>query len=140
MRPMVRTLLILGVFACGSACNAAPATAPSTRPAAEPAKELALRDIEGADRRPLDCGKAKASVVFFLAHDCPISNSYAPEINRICAVYGGAEKFTFSIVHPYADLTAAEAKKHAKEYGFTAPVFVDAEHKLCDRVGATVTP
>lgn len=88
----------------------------------------------------MDCGKAKAAIVFFLAHDCPISNSYAPEINRIGAIYGGDEKFTITIVHPYADLTAAEARKHAKEYGFAAPVLIDAEHKLCDRVGATVTP
>jgi hypothetical protein len=30
----------------------------------------------------------KAGVVFFVATDCPVSNSYAPEIQRVCREYG----------------------------------------------------
>jgi len=137
--------LAIGILASISACRAAdPATAPATRPAdaAQVAsKEVVLRDIEGVERRPLTSAEnGKGAVLFFISHDCPISNSYAPEINRIFATYGGAGKFTFGVVHPYAELTVEEARKHAKEFSLKAPVFIDAKHVLCDRVGATITP
>jgi hypothetical protein len=142
---MRRTILAMGILASLAACGAAgPATSPATRPAESSAaapKDLVLRDIDGVERHPLAAAeKGKGAVLFFIAHDCPISNSYAPEINRICAAYGGAGKFTFGIVHPYAELTVEEAKKHAKDFSLTAPVFIDAKHVLCDRVGSTITP
>lgn len=141
---MNRALWVMG-FSALLLVGAAAAPAPSTRPAdanhpTPAARELALKDIEGVERRPLDCGEGKGAVVFFISHDCPISNSYAPEIKRIASAYGGAGKFTFSIVHPYAELTVDEARKHAKEYALTLPIFIDKQHVVCDRVGAKVTP
>jgi thiol-disulfide isomerase/thioredoxin len=129
------------LFLC--ALTAGAATAPSTRPAGGGASPdaVVLKDIEGVERHPLaSTPGGKAAVVIFLAHDCPISNSYAPEINRLCAQYGGDGKFAFSLVHPLAELSADEAKKHAKEYGYTVPVFVDTKHVLTRRLGPKVTP
>ena len=31
--------------------------------------------------------QSRATVTFFIASDCPISNAYAPEISRICSIY-----------------------------------------------------
>ena len=45
----------------------------------------ALAGAAGPDL--FDLGAARARVLFFLAHDCPIANSYAPEIRRICGDY-----------------------------------------------------
>ena len=42
--------------------------------------------IDGAVLRPLEPAGI-ANVLFFVATDCPVSNSYAPEIQRICAAY-----------------------------------------------------
>jgi hypothetical protein len=53
------------------------ATSVAKQPAA-----IALRDTNGAWQRPLQSDK-RAVVLFFIARDCPISNGYAPEINRI---------------------------------------------------------
>src|SRR4051794_22230120 len=109
-------LMLIVLLPSATACRgetatpAKPATQPVVNPAVEPAREIVVKDIEGTDRKPLDCdpSHAKGSVLFFLSHDCPISNSYAPEINRICTEYGGDGKFVISVVHPFADLKTAE--------------------------------
>jgi len=128
------------------------AAAPATRPAVTPSFEL--RDVDGAARKPLVEAKArgaKAVVFLFVAIDCPISNAYAPEINRICQTYGktndpekDAEKkdgaFDFYFVHADPDLTAADAKKHATDYGYGCPVLMDPKKDLAAALGAKVTP
>ena len=93
-----------------------------------------------ANPDPLTAAKGKKAVVLlFIASDCPISNSYAPEINRICARYT-REKIAFSLVYSDPDLSIAAAKKHAADYGFTCPFVLDPSRRLAHRVGATVTP
>jgi len=79
------------------------------------------------------------SALFFITTDCPIANSFAPEIKRIIAEYGprGA---AFSIV--YTDLRQSEEaeRRHAAEYGYDSPVQRDAGRVLSRRHGVTVTP
>lgn len=81
----------------------------------------------------------KAVVLLFIASDCPISNSYAPEIKRLCARYT-PRNVAFSLVYSDPDLSLAAAKKHAGEYGYTCPLILDPTHRLARRAGATVTP
>src|SRR5436189_6241021 len=98
---------------------------------------LTFNDLDGVSRHPLEPGGKVASVLFFYWHDCPICNSYAPEINRICASY---TNFAFYIVQIDPDLTTAAAKEHAKEYALRAPVLLDPEHRLVKLAKATTTP
>jgi hypothetical protein len=81
----------------------------------------------------------KATVCIFVAMDCPISNSYAPEINRIIAEYS-PRGIAFKIVYCDTDATPEAMTKHAKDYGYTVPVALDAKHELATRLHATVTP
>lgn len=85
----------------------------------------------------MDAGGATASVLIFYLHDCPICNSYAPEINRLCAHY---TNFNFYIVQVDPDLTADAARTHAREFGFRAPVLLDGHHTLTRLAAATVAP
>ncbi|HEY1067531.1 MAG TPA: hypothetical protein VGE52_15520 [Pirellulales bacterium] len=85
---------------------------------------------------PADC---KAVVLLFLGHDCPISNSYTQEIGRICGDYM-PQNVAFCVVYADADLSADDARRHAKEYGFRCPAVVDPEMKLALQTGATVKP
>src|ERR1700674_1680278 len=48
---------------------------------------LRIRDTDRNLRSPLAV-LGRATVLFFIATDCPISNFYAPEIQRICGEYG----------------------------------------------------
>ena len=103
------------------------------------AASLPIADIDGVPRSPLN-PEGKASVLFFITTDCPISNSYAPEIQRICVEYG-AKKVSCHLVYVDPDLTAADVKKHLIEFHYSGlPAILDATHKLVTAAGATVTP
>lgn len=82
---------------------------------------------------------AKATVLFFVAHDCPISNAYAPEINRLDNSYS-PKGVVFYLVYAEKDLTAAQARARARSYGYKFPALLDTRLSLARQLGATVTP
>lgn len=100
--------------------------------------KLVVKDIDGIEHTLVGGGN-RATVLFFVATDCPISNGYAPEINRICARYA-RKNIDFYMVYADRTATLAEIRKHAQEFEFQAPVLFDASHSLVRTVGATVTP
>src|ERR1035438_9079284 len=57
---------------------------------AHPALEFALRDTEGVEHHQNEWAQARAVVLFFVTTDCPLSNGYAPEMNRIEQAYAAA--------------------------------------------------
>ena len=98
---------------------------------------LTFNDLDGVSRHPLEPGGKVASVLFFYWQDCPICNSYAPEINRICDSY---TNLAFYIVQVDPDLAPAAARKHAAEYDLRVPVLLDPRHRLVKLAKATVAP
>ena len=103
------------------------------------AAEISLNDVDGAAQHPLADAGQVATVLIFVLHDCPIANSYAPEISRIAEEYGKRGARTF-VVYGEDDLSPAEAKKHAREYGYRCPVLLDPRRTLARKAGATVSP
>jgi hypothetical protein len=98
-----------------------------------------VKDVDGRVQTPLFQPDKKATVLFFLLPDCPISNAYAPEIKRICADYA-PKKIAAFVVHADPDVTAEQAKKHARDYGFGCPVVLDPAHVLVKKTGVTMAP
>lgn len=96
-----------------------------------------VRDCEGAAQRPLALQGRRAVVLIFTLCDCPVANSMAPAINRLVAAY---TNFAFYLVHADPDTTAAEARRHAADYGYKSPVLLDPHHRLVKLAGATKTP
>jgi thiol-disulfide isomerase/thioredoxin len=96
-------------------------------------------DLAGRPQTPLSQPDKKATVLFFLLPDCPVSNAYAPEIKRICKEYE-AKKVTTFVIHADPDVSADMAKKHAKENGFTCPVLRDPTHVLVKATGVKMAP
>jgi len=103
------------------------------------AASLAISDINGIARFPLK-PEGKASVLFFITSDCPISNAYAPEIQRICSEYG-SKQVSCDLIYVDPDLTVADVKKHVKDFGYSnLPAILDSSQKLVKAAGATITP
>src|SRR5580658_8641841 len=73
-------------------------------------------DIDGRPMTPLHPA-AKAEVLFFVSTDCPISNSFAPEIQHICKDYA-AKGVGCSLVYEDVQVDAAAVRKHLDEYGY----------------------
>jgi hypothetical protein len=83
---------------------------------------------------------AKAQVLFFVSTDCPISNSFAPEIQRICRDYA-AKGVGCSLVYEDFRVDAAAVHKHLAEYGYDGiPSMIDADRHVAARAHATITP
>ena len=96
-----------------------------------------VRDTKGARREPLADRGQKATVLVFVMHDCPIANSYAPELGRIAAEYS-AKGVEFFVV--YTAETPEQAAAHLAEYKLPFSGLCDSELKLAHFAGATVVP
>jgi len=87
-----------------------------------------------------------AHVLFFIATDCPISNSYAPEIQSICRDYS-ARAVSCSLVYEDVDLTNSSARlntvvrDHMQEFRYTdIAATIDSTRVIAKRAKASVTP
>lgn len=100
---------------------------------------LSIADINGVPRSPLKA-EEKALVLFFITSDCPIANSYAPEIQRICSAYA-PKGVSCDMVYVDPTLSKADVQKHLKDFGYASfPAILDSTQKLVKATGATVTP
>lgn len=98
-----------------------------------------LRDTVGVQHTAQEWRGKKAAVVFFIMTDCPLSNGYVPEMNRIRADY---EKQGIAVyaAHSNPFIDDAAVKKHVGEFGYTFPVLLDPKLKLARVAGATTVP
>ena len=104
-----------------------------------------LRDLNGSATAPFT-PTGRASVVFFVATDCPVSNSYAPEIQRVCRDYGprGVE---CSLIYEDVDTHSSAAhldqqvRTHLQEYGYSGfTAVVDRDRVAATHAKASITP
>jgi predicted ATP-grasp superfamily ATP-dependent carboligase len=106
---------------------------------ADPAPSaIIVPDLDGTPHHPLDPENNRANVLFFIRTDCPISNTYAPEITRLQKQYA-SQKIAFYLVYTLRDLTPAAAREHLKQYNLAVPALIDRKHELVKATGATVT-
>lgn len=101
--------------------------------------EVVLSDLDGKPVRALSDGPAKTAVFVFTRSDCPISNRYAPELNRLY------EKFhkrgvDFWLVYVDPNESTEAIRKHLEAYGYRLGALLDPRHQLVARAQATITP
>jgi hypothetical protein len=103
------------------------------------AASLEVTGVRGERLRPLEPA-GPANVLVFTATDCPVSNGYAPEIQRVCAAYAD-RGVRCLLVYEDAGLSADATRAHLTEYRYGAmTAAVDADGRIAAQVGATVTP
>ena len=101
---------------------------------------LSIMDAKGVAQTPFELKGAVASILIFVTHDCPISNAYAKELERLRHDYV-PKKFRFQLIYVDPDLKSDALEKHNSEYGLTHYTSIlDAKHALVKATGATVTP
>ena len=88
---------------------------------------------------PQSLHKSPIQVLIFLRSDCPISNRYAPEVERLNREFS-AKGVQFWLVYPDRADTAANVASNAKEHGYNLPILRDADRSLVKRSDATITP
>jgi AhpC/TSA family len=95
-------------------------------------------DLAGRTRDPF-AGPARVRVFIFARVDCPITNRYAGEMDRIVREFreDGAE---FWLVYPDPSATPQQIRTQMAQYGFTARPIRDPQHELVKRAKATTAP
>lgn len=78
------------------------------------------------------------TVLVFVTTDCPISNRYAPEVQRLAGRFAG--KVEFTLVYPVPTDSDAAIREHVRTFGYTVPWQRDRSQALVKKTGVTVTP
>ena len=94
--------------------------------------------LDGTAADPLQKSPGKVVVLIFVRTECPISNRYAPAIQRISAKYEG--KAVFWLVYPDKSESAEKIRQHEREYNYTLPALRDPQRVLVKLAQARVTP
>ena len=129
-----------GVAMPGCCAKAPPAKAePTGESVGAQAESPAWLDVDGQPHHPLATGNRPATVLLFIATDCPISNAYAPEVGRIVEAYK-SDGVGFFAVHADPSVDSERARTHAREFGYPCPVLLDPDQALARHVEATLTP
>jgi hypothetical protein len=96
----------------------------------------------GRDGRPpeLPAPSPATQVIVFVSRDCPVSNAYAPTIQRLCRAYG-ARGVRCTLVYEDEGITLDAVRAHLAEYGYrSVDTRIDEAGTIARRLGATVTP
>ena len=106
---------------------------------------LQFRGVNG-EALALFAPKGKASAMFFVASDCPISNWYAPTIQQVCRDYA-SRGVDCTLIYEDVDLGATPAaldatvRTHLREYRYDSiTAAVDRTRVVAKRAKATITP
>jgi AhpC/TSA family len=82
---------------------------------------------------------ARARVLIFVRTDCPITNRYAPELQRLSQEFG-SRGAAFWLVYPDPAETAVSIERHRAAYNFPGTVLRDPRHSLVKLAHATTAP
>ena len=100
---------------------------------------LGLLSIDGQEFNIARLSDYKASVVFFFAPECPLSQNYTLPIQEIRTQFP-SDSLLFLGIFP-GDFEADTAYTwFAKKYAVSYPLLRDPENIFTDRLGATITP
>lgn len=126
---MSRVVLVavLSLFAFAtSGAEPAPDASTTPGPTVKALDSVPLAQLLGSAKQEREL---KGTVVLFLGTECPVSNAYAPEMERI---FQESKSRDVAVVGVYAEptVTAAEAEAHGKEYQLTFPRSLDPEQAI----------
>ncbi|MGC0773666.1 MAG: redoxin family protein [Candidatus Acidiferrum sp.] len=95
-------------------------------------------DLAGNPVDPLKMSTGKVVVLVFVRTDCPVSNRYAPTIQKLSAAHEA--NASFWLVYPSKAESAEVIRKHDREYGYKIPALRDPQKVLVKESQAQITP
>lgn len=98
-----------------------------------------VQDLDGHYVDPTKDSSARATVALFIDSDCPVSNRYAPEVQRLEHEYA-PRGVNFWLVYPDPGISTQTIREHMLSFGYDLPALRDPEHALVRRANAQVTP
>jgi Redoxin len=106
--------------------------------AAAPA--VRLPDLENRLVDPFLAAESSKAIVFLFASvDCPISNRYAPVVQRLYQTFS-PQGVTFWLIYPNPAETPAAIRDHVKAFNYPVHALRDPKHELVKLTNVQVTP
>lgn len=103
------------------------------------APKFTLSDTNGATHTEKEWWKASGVVLYFITTDCPVSNGYVPEMNRIAKDYESRGVRFYGVIAD-TETSLDDVRKHAREFAYTFPILIDPHQILVKYTAADVTP
>jgi Redoxin len=101
---------------------------------------LRVPDLDGRLVDPLaPVAGVRATVFVFITTDCPIANRYAPEIQRLAAIFT-PQGVRFWLVYANPHEPVASIRSHLRQFQYAIPALRDPEHALVRFTKVTVSP
>jgi hypothetical protein len=101
---------------------------------------IVLKDPDGRVVEPFRAAEDSAAIVFLFASvDCPVSNRYAPEVQRLHAAFA-PKNVAFWLVYPNPGDTPEAIRQHLDAFGYPVHALLDPRHELVKLAQATITP
>ena len=136
---MKTSLLLLACLTLASLCEIRGADTDRAELIGRQVPNFILPSVTGKEIALADYPEIDFLVFVFLGTECPIGNSYIPQLNELSRKYP-KEKVRFVIINANLSDSADEIKKHAREYKLRLPVLIDHDQISVDILGATRTP
>jgi len=131
-RPTPNATLMLAmalVFALATGCDAGESRVNAAK--------LSLPAIGGKSVAPFQTTNTIAFV--FISTECPISNRYAPEVQRLHDKFS-SRGIAFWLVYPNTGESEQAVQQHLKGFRYSAPALRDPKHELVKLSRVRVTP
>jgi hypothetical protein len=96
-------------------------------------------DLDGNAIDQLAPAGSRAVVLFFAASDCPISNRYIPEMQRMAKEFAPRGVRVW-FVYPNPGDDAKVVRAHDSEYAISTPTALDTTQTLVQMAHVTITP
>src|SRR4029453_7098536 len=110
----------------------------AVRLAAAPA--VRLPDLDNRLVDPFLAAESSKAIVFLFASvDCPISNRYAPVVQRLYQAFS-PQNVTFWLIYPNPAETPAAIRDHVKAFNYPVHALRDPKHELVKLTNVQVTP
>lgn len=101
---------------------------------------LRVLDLDGRSVDPLaPAPGVRATVFVFITTDCPIANRYAPEIQRLTAIFA-SQGVRFWLVYANPHEPVASIRSHLRQFQYAIPALRDPDHALVRFTKVTVSP
>jgi hypothetical protein len=108
------------------------------RLAAAPA--VRLPDLDNRLIDPFLAAESSKAIVFLFASvDCPISNRYAPVVQRLYQTFS-SQGVAFWLIYPNPAETPAAIREHVKAFNYPVHALRDPKHELVKLTNVQVTP
>src|SRR5262245_50761865 len=107
-----------------------------------PVLAVLLHTLSGATVDALAAPAGTTAIVYvFTSTDCPISNRYAPELQRLVRTFA-PKGVIFRLVYPSRSESDTAIRSHVKSFSYdgAAEPLRDSDLALVKHSGATITP